>query len=97
MRRARDQSGAADSAYSRRFHYGSAFVNDTVLNDQAERWLIEVANARRYGTAGERSLDRFERAERKALTPLAQVPCRRVGASTASNTARSPSWEGIFT
>ena len=67
------------------FHYGRAFVNDADVNDQAARWLVEVANVRQHGTTGEAPLERFERDERTALKPLAPQPYRRVGASTPSD------------
>ncbi len=63
------------------FHYGRAFVNDADVNDQAERWLIEVANVRQHGTTGEAPLARFERDERTALKPLVERPYQRMGAS----------------
>ena len=72
------------------FHYGRAFVNDADVNDQAERWLHEVANVRQHGTTGERPLDRFERDEREVLQPLARQPYRRVGAAVSSGAAPQP-------
>ena len=69
------------------FHYGRAFASDADVNDQAERWLAEVANVRRHGTTGERPLDRFERDERTVLRRLAQHPYRRVGAAAPSGEA----------
>ena len=54
------------------FHYGRAFVNDADVNDQAERWLVEVANVRQHGTTGEAPLARFKRDERTALKPLVE-------------------------
>ena len=62
------------------FFYGRQFVSDADLNAQAERWLEGTANVRRHGTTGERPQERFERAERRALGPLASEPYRRVGA-----------------
>ena len=56
------------------FFYGRSFANDDDLNDQAARWLDEVANVRRHSTTGERPVDRFERDERAVLRPLANAP-----------------------
>ncbi len=69
------------------FHHGRAFVNDADVNDQAERWLADVANVRQHGTTGERPVDRFERDERPILRSLAPRPYRRAGAATASGAA----------
>jgi transposase/DUF971 family protein len=40
------------------------------INPQARLWLDEVANLRVHKELGERPIDRFEAAERKALSPL---------------------------
>lgn len=56
------------------FFYGREFLNDADLNDQAERWLLRVANVRRHRTIDERPQDRFERDEKAALKPLALRP-----------------------
>ncbi len=61
------------------FFYGRTFLNDDDLNAQAAHWLEQTANVRRHGTTGERPVDRFTRAEREELRPLAACPYRRVG------------------
>ena len=58
------------------------FVNDADVNDQAERWIAEVANVRQHGTTGERPVDRFERVER--LSPLPLSACRHPRVPPAS-------------
>jgi len=70
------------------FFYGRPFVNDSDLNEQAQRWLEGTANVRRHGTTGERPVDRFERDERQALRPLASQPYRRLGARQPQAAAR---------
>ena len=72
------------------FFYGRTFINDADLNEQAARWLDGTANVRRHGTTGERPVDRFERAERDALGPLAGRPYRRLGATQAAAPAPRP-------
>ena len=72
------------------FFYGRTFVSDADLNEQATRWLEGTANVRRHGTTGERPVDRFERAERDALGPLAGRPYRRLGATQAAAPAPRP-------
>ncbi len=59
------------------FFYGRTFLNDEDLNAQALSWLQQVANVRLHGTTGERPIERFEREERMALTPLANGPIAR--------------------
>jgi transposase len=54
------------------FFYAREFVNDTDLNQRAERWRDRVANVRIHQTTRERPIDRFERDERIVLTPLPQ-------------------------
>ena len=56
------------------FFYGRTFLNDEDLNAQAERWLEQIANARRHRTLGEAPRVRFERDERPTLRPLAAHP-----------------------
>lgn len=56
------------------FFYGRTFLNDEDLNEQSERWLEQIANARRHRTIGEAPRVRFERDERQALQPLASRP-----------------------
>jgi transposase len=53
------------------FVYGRDFVSDEDLNDQAERWLRQVANVRVHRTTRERPVERFSEAEQSALLPLA--------------------------
>ena len=65
------------------FFYGRTFVNDDGLNEQASRWLEDMANVRRHATTQERPVDRFERDERTALLPLATCPYRRLGVQKA--------------
>ncbi|MXW52052.1 MAG: IS21 family transposase [Acidimicrobiaceae bacterium] len=72
------------------FFYGRTFASDADLNEQATRWLEGTANVRRHGTTGERPVDRFERAERDALGPLAGRPYRRLGATQAAAPAPRP-------
>ena len=61
------------------FFYGRSFAGDGDLNGQAAAWLEGTANARIHGTTGERPSERFERAERAALLPLAPCPFRSLG------------------
>jgi transposase len=56
------------------FFYGRTFLNDEDLNAQSERWLEQIANARRHRTVREPPRLRFERDERQALQPLALRP-----------------------
>jgi len=56
------------------FFYGRTFLNDEDLNEQSERWLKQIANARRHRTVREVPRVRFERDERQALQPLASRP-----------------------
>jgi transposase len=56
------------------FFYGRTFLNDEDLNAQSERWLEQIANARRHRTVREAPRLRFERDERPALQPLALQP-----------------------
>ena len=70
------------------FCYGRQFLNDEDLNEQAAHWLEDTANVRVHGTTGERPADRFKRAERHALHPLAVGPYRRLGAPEAALKAR---------
>ena len=56
------------------FFYGRTFLNDEDLNEQSERWLEQIANARRHRTISEAPRVRFERDERRALHPLASRP-----------------------
>ena len=56
------------------FFYGRTFLNDEDLNEQGERWLAQIANARRHRTVREVPRLRFERDERQALQPLASRP-----------------------
>ncbi len=72
------------------FHCGREFLDDGHLNDEAERWLAQVANVRRHGTTGERPVDRFERDERGALGPLARQPYRRAQAGRLADAAPRP-------
>ena len=65
------------------FFYGRTFVNDDGLNEQASRWLEDMANVRRHATTQQRPVDRFERDERTALLPLATCPYRRLGVQKA--------------
>ena len=53
------------------FFYGRRFLNDADLNDQAQRWLRDTANARRCAAHGESPRAYFEHEERKCLGPLA--------------------------
>jgi transposase len=52
------------------FFYGRTFLNDADLDEQRERWL-EKANRRVHRTTNEVPLERFDRAERHVLRPLA--------------------------
>jgi transposase len=56
------------------FFYGRTFLNDEDLNEQSERWLEQIANARRHRTVREAPRVRFERDERQALQPLVSRP-----------------------
>lgn len=56
------------------FLYGRTFLGDADLDDQAARWLDEVANVRRHGTTHEAPRLRFERDEHATLLPLALRP-----------------------
>jgi transposase len=62
---------------------GHRFASLEELEAHLARWMREVADVRIHGTTAEPPIDRFERDERSALTPLAskapflQVPGRR--------------------
>ena len=59
------------------FFYGRSFVGDEDLNEQAGRWLRDVANRRSCSMlGGESPRERFESAERETLGPLARRPYR---------------------
>ena len=58
------------------FLYGRSFAGDADLNAQALAWLDQIANPRVHGTTHEVPRERFERAERAVLRPLAARPYR---------------------
>lgn len=60
------------------FIYGRDFLGDADLDSQCTRWLDETANARVHGTTKEIPRERFERDERSALLPLAELPYRPI-------------------
>jgi len=53
---------------------GRTFASWAALERPRQTWVRTVAEVRVPGTTGERPLDRFQRAEAQALTPLAQRP-----------------------
>ena len=54
------------------FFYGRRFLNDADLNEQAQAWLRDRANARVSAALKESPRTRFERDERECLKPLAR-------------------------
>ena len=58
------------------FLYGREFLGDADLEAQCAQWLDETANARLHGTTQEVPRERFARAERTTLQPLALRPYR---------------------
>ena len=56
------------------FFYGRTFLNDADLQEQATRWMTDVANRRVHGTTKEVPVVRFARDERHTLQPLAARP-----------------------
>ena len=63
------------------FFTGRRFLNDADLNEQAQRWLEDTANARRCAALGESPRACFERLERERLGSLASRPYRDDGAT----------------
>jgi hypothetical protein len=53
---------------------GRSFPSWEALEAHLEAWTRDVADVRRHGTTGEAPIDRFQRAEAKALKPVAGVP-----------------------
>jgi len=58
------------------FFYGRTFLNDADLQEQATRWMTDVANRRVHGTTKDIPAVRFARDERAVLLPLAARPYR---------------------
>jgi len=56
------------------FVYGRAFASDADLDQQRRQWLDDIANVRVHATTRERPRERFDRAERLLLQPLALRP-----------------------
>jgi hypothetical protein len=53
---------------------GRSFPSWEALEAHLEAWTRDVADVRLHGTTGEAPIDRFQRAEAKALKPVAGVP-----------------------
>jgi Mu transposase-like protein len=53
---------------------GRSFPSWEALEAHLEAWTRDVADVRLHGTTGETPIDRFQRAEAKALEPVAGVP-----------------------
>ena len=53
---------------------GRSFPSWEALEAHLEAWTRDVADVRLHGTIGEAPIDRFQRAEAKALKPVAGVP-----------------------
>lgn len=50
------------------------FTDDAALDRHLAEWMREVADQRLHGTTHERPAERFDRAERSALTPVGTHP-----------------------
>ena len=53
---------------------GRSFPSWETLEAHLEAWTRDVADVRLHGTTGQAPIDRFQRAEAKALKPVAGAP-----------------------